>query len=176
MDRAGETTIKLTAHLASLPGGIGCRHLARQRDQFEAGILVSLSLVKPIMSRVPRCEEHGCPLIAGCEHVADFEPESSGNKAGVKYRPTAAGVAATGEPGAIDAAAVALPAAADILAAVDRGPLTIFELDRRLRSEWSHAGEPPDRPELGQIVTILIGVGQIRLDRGVTLVRPSERS
>ncbi|HEV2108602.1 MAG TPA: hypothetical protein VGR16_10105 [Thermomicrobiales bacterium] len=171
MDSHGEITTKLSAHLADLPGGIGCRHLARQRDRFNAGILVSLSLVKPIVSRVPRCVDHGCPLIPTCDHAADFEPEASGSKAGVKYRPTPDGLAAAADAALIESATVTLPAAADILNLLASGPMTIFELETRLRAAWSAPGKPPDRPELGQLIAILVGLGRVRLDDGIALVR-----
>jgi hypothetical protein len=162
MASTGTTSASLAAHLGSLPGEIGCRHLARQRDDFDASILVSLGLVKLIRSGVPRCEEHGCPLIDVCEHVADFEPDASGSKAGVKYRPTADGLAASADPAVIDAATRALPAVETVLALLAGGPLTIFQLNTRLRETWSTDEAPPDRPELGQIVTLLVEVGQVR--------------
>jgi hypothetical protein len=171
MDSAAETTTKVVTHLASLPGGVGCRHLARQRDEFDATILVSLSLVKPIMSRVPRCEEHGCPLVAECEHVGDFEPGSSGNKAGVKYRPTPDGMAATTNPNIVTSATMALPAVSDVLTILEAGPMTVFELNTHLRNAWSHPGQPPNRPELGAVVQILVQLGRLRVDAGASLVR-----
>lgn len=166
-NKAGATAARLAAHLADLPGEIGCRHLARQRDHLDAGLLVSLGLVKPIMSRVPRCEEHGCPLIATCEFVPDFEPGAGGNKAGVKYRPTADGLAATTDPGVIDRATRALPAVETVLALLAGPPATIFELNTRLRDEWAGPAALPDRPELGQIIDLLIELGQVRAEGAV---------
>ncbi len=174
MDSHGAITTKLSAHLADLPGGVGCRHLARQRDGFDANILVSLSLVKPIVSRVPRCEELGCPLIPTCDHAADFGPDAGGSTAGVKSRPTPDGLAAAADTALIESATVTLPAAADILNLLAGGPMTIFELETGLRAAWSAAGTPPDRPELGQLIAILVGLGHVRLDNGVTLVRLRE--
>ena len=170
MASRGTVAANLAAHLANLPGQVGCRHLARQRDDFEAGILVSLGLVKPITSRVPRCAEHGCPLTGTCEHAGDFEPDASGNKAGVKYRPTAAGLAASADPSLIDAATRALPSVESVLALLADEPLTVFELDTRLRADRDAQAGVPDRPELGHIVALLVETGKVR-SNGVMLTR-----
>lgn len=168
MVRAGNISATLAVHLSNLPGEVGCRHLARQRDAFDASILVSLGLAKPIMSRVPQCEEHGCPLITTCEYVGDFEPGASGNKAGVKYRRTADGLAASDDPGMIDAATRRLPAVETVLGLLSDGPLTIFELNTRLRAAGETGDALPDRPELGQVVGLLIELGEVGSD-GVVL-------
>lgn len=168
MLRAEHVATTLATHLSDLPGEVGCRHLARQRDGFDASILVSLGLAKPIMSRVPRCEEHGCPSITTCEYVHDFEPGASVNKAGVKYRATADGLAASADPGVIEAATRRLPAVETVLGLLSDGPLTIFELDTRLRAADDVADTLPERPELGQVVGLLIELGEVGLD-GVVL-------
>lgn len=120
---------RIITHLADLPGDIGCRHLARQRDQVPGGLLVDLKLVKPIVSRVPTCAAHACPQLGTCEYSADFEPEASGRKSGVKYRRSADGdVVATGVTIPIDTAIAELTPVPDMLAALENQPLTLFEL------------------------------------------------
>ena len=168
---------RMQIHLAALPGGIGCRHLVRERDGFDAGVLVDLALVKPIVSRVPRCIEHGCPWLPSCAHWRDFEPDASGAKSGVKYRPTAEGVAAATNAGLIARLVAELPAALDVLELLKGGPATIFTLN----SLWlerarvaARNGENPDaaginRVTLGAVVGMLVELEMlIRDEDGVT--------
>lgn len=166
-----DTAARLAAHLADLPGGVGCRHLARQRDDVDTGLLVDLGLVRPIISRVPRCRDHGCPLLHDCPHAADFEPDASGNKAGVKYKATAEGLAAATDPDIIGGAVVSLPAAAEVLVGLTSGPATAFALHARFVERARDAaarGERMDVPgasrvTFGATLVLLTEVGLVRL-------------
>lgn len=178
---SGSATIdRWRAHLAELPGAVGCRHLARERDGVDASLLVTLGLVKPIVSRVPRCADHDCPWLPQCAHWSDFEPEASGNKAGVKYRPTPTGVVASLDASVALAAVTELPAVADVLASLAEGPATVFALHarflKRMRDAARHGADPSgvgvSRSMLGSVLDVLVGAGLVvRTGDEVTYVR-----
>lgn len=180
-DVAGSATIdRWRAHLGELPGGIGCRHLARERDGVDASLLVTLGLVKPIVSRVPRCVDHECPWLPRCAHWSDFEPDASGHKAGVKYRPTPTGLAASADASIGLAAVTALPAVADVLAWLSDGPATVFALHARFLERMRVAAQERTDPNevavsrsmLGAVLDVLVGAGLIaRMGDQVTYVR-----
>lgn len=160
---------RIQVHLAALPDGIGCRYLARERDGIDAGLLVRLGLVKPILRLVPRCAEHACPWQPRCAHWPAFEPEGSGPVAGIKYKPTPLGQLA-----AVDATRVAstlddLPLATDLLVLLAAGPASIFTLHthflRRARLAARDGADPNldglDRPTLGGVLDLLVEIGRI---------------
>ena len=168
---------RIVAHLAELPGDVGCRHLAREQYDVAASLLVDLGLVRPIATKVPTCRAHACPRCGGCPWEADFLPEASGNKANVKYRQTADGEAvAAGALAALEERLAALPLANDVLAAVAEGPRSLFALQGRFveqaRAEVK-AGKntervAPHRPALLSVVRLLTELGVVRLaDDGV---------
>jgi hypothetical protein len=159
---------RIAHHLATLPGEIGCRYLARDRDDVPAPLLVDLKLVKPIVSRVPTCQAHDCPLVAECEHEPDFHVDASGSKSGVKYKRTAAGDAvAAGASGALMAAVEDLPLARIVLARIGAKPMSILALHAELLEEARalvRDGSIPDkvapsRVTLGATVALLVEVG-----------------
>jgi hypothetical protein len=166
------TVVRIVAHLADLPGDVGCRHLAREQFQLEASLLVDLGLVKPIVTRVPACSAHECPRCGACRWEADFLPEASGNKANVKYRRTAEGdVVDAGALAAIEERLAALPLANAVLAEVAAGPRSLFAIQGRFvelaRTEVK-AGKntervAPHRPALMNVVRLLADLGVVRL-------------
>ena len=108
---------RIVAYLVGLPGAVGCRHLARDRDGVEASLLADLGLVKPIMSRVPQCRDHSCPRSGARPWESGFLPEASGAKAGVKYRRTVDGdILASGRVTPIEERLTSLPLVTAVLA------------------------------------------------------------
>ena len=161
--------VRIQVHLAALPDGIGCRHLARERDGVDAVLLTRLGLVKPILRNVPRCADHACPWQSHCTHWPAFEPEGSGPVAGVKYKPTPLGQLA-----ALDAARVAsalddLPLASELLSLLADGPASIFSLHThflrraRLAARDGTDGNVDglDRTTLGGVLDLLVEVGRV---------------
>lgn len=162
------TVLRIQSHLARLPGEIGCRHLARERDDVEASLLVDLMLVKPIPTRVPTCASHNCPRCGACPWEVDFLPEASGAKAGVKYRRTADGEAvAAGMLSPISDRLAALPLAVAVLAALECGPRSVFALHWDLverarvaiRNGVNTERVAPDRSALFSVVRLLADLG-----------------
>lgn len=171
---------RIAGHLAELPSGIGCRHLAREQYDVEASLLVDLGLVKPIVTKVPTCSSHGCPRCGACAWESDFLPEASGSKANVKYRRTVEGDAvAAGALAAIEERLESLPLANAVMAAVAEGPRTLFAIQGQLveqarkavragkNTEWV----APHRPELLSVVRLLAELGLVRLT-GDGMVQP----
>ncbi len=168
---------RIVAHLAALPGDVGCRHLARERDGVESSLLVDLGLVKPIVSRVPQCSDHGCPRSGACPWESDFLHEASGAKAGVKYRRTVDGDAlASGIVTPLEERLASLPLAAAVLAQLADGPRSLFAIQWHLveaaRAEV-RAGKntervAPHRPALLGVICILSDLGIVQLsDDGI---------
>ena len=163
---------RIRFHLANLPGDIGCRHLARDRDGFDARLIVLLGLAKPIVQKVPACVSHGCPLRGTCAFEPDFDPEASRNKSGVKYRPTPDGMVAAGNPSLIGERIVALPLAARVMTLLRTGPLSPFSLHAGLHGIGFGVGldasgaplEPISRPALGLIIETLAALGHVAID------------
>ncbi len=171
---------RIRGHLADLPGDIGCRHLARERDGVAAALLGDLHLVKPIMSRVPTCTAHGCPRCGACPWEADFLPDASGAKAGVKYRRTPEGEAvAAGKTAAIVEAIENLALAKAILTTLEGGPSSLFALQWGLVEEARSAVRAgrnservaPDRPVLIGVVRMLADLGVIALQENGTIFK-----
>lgn len=174
---------RIAHHLATLPGDIGCRHLARDRDDVPAPLLVDLKLVKPIVSRVPTCQAHDCPLVADCAYEPDFHVDASGSKSGVKYKRAAAGDAvAAGASGALAAAVEELPLARTVLARVGAKPMSMLALHAGLLEEARalvRDGSIPDkvapsRVTLGATIALLVEVGIVAAapDGTLTLAQP----
>ena len=170
-------------HLGALPGGVGCRHLARERDGVEATLLVRLGLVKPVTRGAPRCADHGCPWQARCLHWPAFEPEATGSVAGVKYKPTAFGLAAADDAGRVAAAVEDLPAAREVLALLAAGPASVFALHghflrrARLAARGGDEADPVglDRVALGGVLDLLVEVGRVeRGEDGATYAMPAD--
>ena len=171
---------RIQLHLATLPDGIGCRHLARERDDVDAGLLTRLGLVKPILRHVPRCADHACPWQPRCAHWPAFEPEGSGPVAGIKYKPTPLGQLAALDPTRISSTLGDLPLATDLLALLADGPTSVFTLHthflRRARLATREAADPNfdglDRPALGGVLDLLVEIGRVeRSVDGVTYRR-----
>lgn len=163
---------RIVVHLAEVPGGIGCRHLAREEYDVEASLLVDLRLVKPIVTKVPTCSSHGCPRCGACEWESDFLPDASGSKANVKYRRTIDGAAvAAGAVSAIEARLAELPLANAVLTAVADGPQSLFAIQGRLIEQARIAVKAgkntervaPHRPELLGVVRLLADMGLVAL-------------
>lgn len=154
-------------HLANLPGGVGCRHLAQDNEGISPDLLIALGLVRPIVSRVPRCADHGCPLLENCPHRVDFEPEAKGSKSGIKYRPTPEGLAATADPAIIEESILQLPAAREILALIAAGTTDRFRLHTAFISHAraaARAGDAIDLPALNRVT--LTAVLDLLLEAG----------
>ncbi len=172
---------RLQAHLGALPGGIGCRHLARERDGLNAELLVRLGLARPIVRGAPRCADHGCPWQPRCVHWPAFEPDaaSAGPVAGVKYKPTPAGLAAVADSSRVIDALDNLPVAGEILALLAGGPATVYALHSHFLGQarrTARTGEGDgadrgglDRVALGGVLDLLAELGRIaRGEDGVT--------
>ncbi len=168
---------RIVAHLVDLPGDVGCRHLARERDELEASLLVDLGLVKPIMSRVPQCRDHGCPRSGACPWESDFLPEASGAKAGVKYRRTVDGdVLASGSVTPLEERLASLPLTTAVLAELADGPRSLFAIQWRLieiaradvRAGKNTERVAPHRPALLSLIHLLADLGVVQLsDAGI---------
>ena len=161
---------RIVLHLSEVPGGIGCRHLAREEYDVEVSLLVDLRLVKPIVTKVPTCSSHGCPRCGACAWEADFLPNASGSKANVKYRRTVDGDAvAAGAVGAIEERLAGLPLACAVVEAVADGPQSLFAIQGRLIEQARvavNAGKntervAPHRPELLGVVQLLADLGVV---------------
>ena len=179
-DQAQGATESIRAHLAALPGGVGCRHLARERDAVDASLIVRLGLAKPILRNVPRCADHGCPWQPRCEHWPAFEPESPGPVSGIKYKPTPLGVLAASDASLVGAAVSELPLAAEVDALLEHGPASVFTLHthylRRarlaVREEIDADLAGLDRVALGGVLDLLVELGRLTLAAdGVTYHR-----
>ena len=174
--------LRIQEHLQALPEGIGCRHLARERDGVESALLVRLGLVKPLLRNVPRCADHACPWQPNCTHWPAFEPDGTGPIAGIKYKPTPLGQAAAIDPSHVAAALDDLPLATAILALLADGPISIFSLHthflRHARRAARDGTDPNidglDRIALGATLDLLVELGHIeRAADGVTYQLPS---
>ncbi|MDP8908218.1 MAG: hypothetical protein M3N47_03690 [Chloroflexota bacterium] len=172
---------RIVAHLVDLPGDVGCRHLARDRDELDASLLVDLGLVKPIMSRVPQCRDHGCPRSGACPWESDFFPEASGAKAGVKYRRTVDGdVLVSGSVTPLEERLASLPLATAVLAQLADGPRSLFAIQWRLiegaradvRDGKNTERVAPHRPALLGVIRLLTDLGIVHLsdDGTVSLI------
>ncbi|MBA2755623.1 MAG: hypothetical protein H0U40_14380 [Chloroflexia bacterium] len=163
---------RIQSHQGNLPGDIGCRHLARDRDGVDSRLIFLLSLGKPIIQKLPTCASHGCPLHGTCAFDANFDPEAAGNKSGAKYRPSPDGTVAAVEPELIGERIVALPLAAHVFASLAVGPLTPFGLHASVHRDGFAVGtdrsgdllDPISRPVQGHIHESLAALGLVAFD------------
>jgi len=165
----------LRAALLATDDGIGCQYRSRAGGFVGVETLAALTLVKPIRQRIPTCDEHGCPLRAGCRFARLFS-EGAAGRSGKKFRLTPLGDRARRDPAIrrqVADAALTLPLAGRILATLaTRGPQTIFTLNTVLLDEslaaLAHdgtAGEAAfERGELADELTLLGALGAITYD------------
>ncbi|MDP9374468.1 MAG: hypothetical protein M3Q65_18865 [Chloroflexota bacterium] len=178
---AGEDTMTngmepLRAALAGVGMGVGCHYRLRAEGGLTVEVLDRLGLVKPIRQRIPNCDEHACPLRAGCRFAPSFAEERPG-RSGRKFRLTPLGEAATRDDAILRQVAAAvseLPLSRRILAALATagGTLTVFALDTALLGESLAAlaadGDPGpagfSRGDLAAGLTLLAALDLIAYD------------
>ena len=166
----------LRATLAAVGTGVGCHYRLRAEGGLTVELLDRLGLVKPIRQRIPTCDEHPCPLRAGCRFATLFNEERPG-RSGRKFRLAPLGEAATRDDALlrqIMGAAPELPLPRRILDALAAagGALTVFALDTALLGESLAAlaagGDPGEagfnRGDLAAGLTLLAALGAIEYD------------
>lgn len=164
--------------LAATGEGVGCRHRFEPEPGINLALLTRLGLVTPINTRIPRCSDHGCPLVGQCAFQADFDSAQSG-RSGRKFRLTPDGLAAAHKPAVIAQVVEQAPEAAQVLATLRDGATNVFELAARLldaeieqldRCGWASDARPLSRRELGALLRLLAELGLIEIgEDGVSL-------
>lgn len=133
-------------------GGVGCHHWTRPMYGAPVAQLEVFGLVKVIKTRVPLCEQHGCPAIATCEERAAFAAKKGGI-GNFKFRLTALGGQAISEWGVLARQVAAQPLAgailAELVASSASAPATWLDLYwRLLQPELTMIEETGQRPAL----------------------------
>ncbi|SRR5579884_447439 len=167
----------LAAALAAVGDGVGCEHWTLPDHDLPVALLEALGFARPIRQRIPRCSEHGCRYLGACAQQAVFEEGREG-RAGRKFRLTAEGQAAAGDPARVAAAIAALPLAAAILGLLAGGERTLFELAWAL-VEPALAGlaageerpDPPSRADVRATLGLLAEHGYLVVDAASGMVR-----
>ncbi len=178
-ERAVTATIGMEPLRAALVGigtGVGCHYRLRAEGGLTVELLDRLGLVRPIRQRIPTCDEHPCPLRAGCRFATLFNEERPG-RSGRKFRLAPLGEAATRDDALLRqlmGAAAELPLPRRILAALAAagGALTVFALDTALLGEslaalaaGGDSGEAGfNRGDLAASLTLLAALGAIAYD------------
>lgn len=157
--------------LAATDDGVGCRHRFEPEPGINMALLTRLGLVVPINTRIPRCSDHGCPLLGKCSFQPDFDSTQT-VRSRRKFRLTPEGLAAAHNPAVIAKVVEQAPEAAQVLAALRDGATNIFDLAARLLDtdiQRLESGNAPSeerllsRRELGALLRLLAELGLIEL-------------
>lgn len=153
--------------------GVGCQYWSRPEYGVPLEQLKELGLARPINSKVPACEDHGCHLLDTCRHRVVFAEKRPGI-ANRKFRLTAEGTAAAESTAGLAARIGDLPLSRRILDALAEGPSPSgpFDLYWRLLdpelAELAETGQPPaarvSRPAVRFYLDLLIAAGRLRED------------
>lgn len=167
----------ITALLAEIGDGVGCRHRFEPEFGISADLLVGTGLIKPINQRIPTCAEHGCPLVGRCAFERDFGPDSKVTRGNRKFRLTEAGKLASDDPDEMLVALTGSPAARAILAGLQAGTGSVFALsagllEAELRCARDEAAAPGyGRKELGDSLKLLQRLGVLTVEPDGTVRR-----
>lgn len=167
----------ITALLAEIGDGVGCRHRFEPEFGISADLLAGAGLIKPINQRIPACVEHGCPLVGSCAFERDFDPDSKVTRGNRKFRLTDAGKLAEDDSDGMLVALTGSPAARAILAGLQVGASSVFALsagllEAELRSAREEAAAPGyGRKELGDSLKLLQSLGVLAVEPDGTVRR-----
>ena len=159
--------------------GVGCHYWSLPEYGVPTEQVVELGLARPINTRIPTCEDHGCHLLATCRHRATFADAQPG-RAGRKFRLTPEGVRAAESTRELADRLCEVPLARRILEAVSvAGALSPFALYWRLLEpeldELAETSQRPaarlSRPALRLYLDLLIAAGSLREDPAEGTVR-----
>lgn len=159
--------------------GVGCHYWSLPEYGVPTEQVVELGLARPINTRIPTCEDHGCHLLATCRHRATFADAQPG-RAGRKFRLAPEGVRAAESTAGLADRLCEAPLARRVLEAVSvagaLSPLALYWwlLEPELE-ELAETGERPaarlSRPALRLYLDLLIAAGWLREDPAEGTVR-----
>lgn len=168
---------RIQAVLAEIGDGVACRHYHEPGSDVSLDLLVRLGLIAPITRGIPACADHGCPTLGRCAFQSDFDGQKPG-RSGRKFRRTPEGAAAAADPAVLDRVVRERLNDVPVLAWLDDGARTIFDLTARAlqadldRLEGEEAGSGYSRRELGGRLRLLASLGLITIDPDGMTVRP----